>query len=258
MIVFTHIPKTAGTTFKTILRSNFGSSHVEANKIKRAVYTRGDLKFARQVFFRINAISGHNLSDPVKNLDMDGAQMFTILRQPVMRCVSHFQDNVLRHNIKLSFREWIKLDSHQNVMVKTIAGSGDLDRAKTLLKDHYLFVGFTERFEESLKLLNLLLEKPLDLQYKTSIVARSNQIKKEILEDEASVELLKKHNQLDQELYDFAMSEIFLPALEKMGDRMDSVRVYSHMQSRRSRVRHQLSIRFNNVIYRQLIKLLGK
>jgi len=258
MIIFSHIPKTAGTTFKTILRNNYGSSHVEANKIKRAVYTQRDLEFAQRVFFRIRAISGHNLSDPVRNLEAGGAQMFTILRQPVMRCASHYQDNVLRQNYKMSFREWIRLEKNQNVMVKNIAGSDDLERAKTLLKDHYLFVGFTERFEESLKLLNLLLEEPLELQYRTSIVASSNQIKKDLLQDKESVELMETHNRLDQQLYDFAMHEIYLPAQEKNEERMKSIQVHPERVSMRCKVRHWSSVRFNNIVYRQLIKLLRK
>ena len=34
MILFLHIEKTAGTSFKTLLRANFGIGVVESNKIK--------------------------------------------------------------------------------------------------------------------------------------------------------------------------------------------------------------------------------
>ncbi len=51
MFVFVHNEKTAGTSFKFILRNSFGLSQCDANYIKRNPFTNKDLLFARTVFF---------------------------------------------------------------------------------------------------------------------------------------------------------------------------------------------------------------
>ncbi len=255
MIIFTHIPKTAGTTLKSILRNNFGIYHVDAIKTKKPVYTEADLRFAKRVFFRVEAITGHNLVNPPSNLQVKGAQLITMLRDPVNRCASHYQYHVQWVKLKLRFEEWIKQEKNHNRMVKTLTGSNDLQYAKELLKDHYIFVGISERFRDSLKLLNIVLKEPLDLQYRSLIKASSNEIKKSLLEDEASLRLLKKHNQLDQELYDFAMGDIFLPMLEKYSLEMKSMTIPKEKEDRRNGFRMKNSIRYNKIVYRQLIKL---
>ena len=255
MIIFTHIPKTAGTTLKSILRNNFGIYHVDSIKVKKPVYTADDLRFAKRVFFKVKAITGHNLVNPPANLQVEGAQLITMLRDPVTRCASHYQDLTQRGNLKLSFEEWIKQEKNQNAMVKIISGSNDLQSAKELLKHHYHFVGISERFQDSLKLLNIILNEPLDLQYRSLIKARSNETKKRLMEDEASLNLLKKHNQLDQQLYEFAMEDIFLPMVEKYSQEMKSMIIPAEKKGRRKTFRISSSIRYNKFVYRQLIKL---
>lgn len=255
MIIFTHIPKTAGTTLKSILRNNFGIYHVDSIKVKKPVYTADDLRFAKRVFFKVKAITGHNLVNPPANLQVEGAQLITMLRDPVTRCASHYQDLTQRGNLKLSFEEWIKQGKNQNAMVKIISGSNDLQSAKELLKHHYHLVGISERFQDSLKLLKIILNEPLDLKYRSLIKARSNETKKRLMEDEASLNLLKKHNQLDQQLYEFAMEDIFLPMVEKYSQEMKSVIIPAERKGRRNPFRMSSSIRYNKFVYRQLIKL---
>ena len=213
MIIFTHIPKTAGTTLKYILRNNFGVRHIDAAKVKKDIYTEDDLNFARKIFNRPLALSGHNLIDPASNIKEPGAKIITVLRDPLTRCASNYQDEVLRGKLKLSFEDWIAKEAHQNLSVKIISGTNDLEKAKTLLRESYHWVGITERFDESLKLLCIQINEPLNLQYRRMITAGSNEIKSSILNDPKSLELLKKHNALDQELYNYALMEIFLPAI---------------------------------------------
>jgi len=258
VIAFLHIPKTAGTSFKSLLRANFGIRCVESNKVKRSIYTDRDLKFARKVFIRIGAVVGHNLKNPVDHLHGQEITLLTFLRQPVDRCISHYQDRVIRNGLTMTFEEWISLEDNQNLMVRLIAGSQDLQRAKEILAGQFLFIGFTERFEESLKLLNSLLDKPLDLSYRTSIRSRSNHVREEIIKNQRSMELAVRHNELDQQLYDFAFSELYLPLLSRHSQGIEKVTVISDRFTRKQRLLFHSSIRYNKMIYRPLVKILDK
>ena len=255
MILFTHIPKTAGTTFKSILFSNYGIHTVDANKTRKAVFTKKDLDRARRYFFGIKAVSGHNLSDPPRNIKEGNARLITILRDPYTRCASHYQDKVLRNNLEMSFGEWIQQEEYQNFMVRSISGNNDLQRAKDLLKNDYFFVGFTEKFDESLLLLNFLLEQPLSLKYKKMIVASSNEIKKRLLNDQKSLSLLKRFNESDRQLYDFAMKEIYMPMVNRYSEKLDSQQSPMTDHDKKSWRKFKAGFLYNKFIYRQLLKL---
>ena len=256
MIYFKHIQKTAGTTFKTLLRSNFGAYHVEANKTKSKEFSSKDYKLASKVFLKIKAVSGHNLPSP-DHLKVPGIVPVIFLRDPVLRCVSHYQDQVTRGGLTLSFEEWISDPTYQNFMVRSVSGSEDLNQAKKILKEYFFFVGFTERFRESLELLNLLLEKPLILKFKTSVVARSNDIKESLLKQDSTLELLTKFNEKDQLLYQFAMNEIYLPVLDTYKDSLKLSETYDDHFGFRQKIKHKLSILQNNYVYRPAIKFMS-
>ncbi|MEN8203675.1 MAG: sulfotransferase family 2 domain-containing protein [Bacteroidota bacterium] len=256
MIVFTHIPKTAGTSLKFILRCNFGIHHVDSRNTKRKVFTDKDLSFAKKVFPGVQAITGHNLTDPPRYIHEPGVQLITMLRQPVVRCASHYQDLVLRRNLEESFETWIRNPPNQNRICKTLTGSDDVDRAKILLKEYYQVVGITEHFQDSLKLLQLHMEKPLALYNKKRVAASSNEIKDSLLGDETSLSLLKKYNHLDQQIYDFALEEIFLPAVGKYREAMNKIEISHEKCSRKHSIRRSQSIRYNKYLYRPLVRFL--
>ncbi|MDF1570316.1 MAG: sulfotransferase family 2 domain-containing protein [Bacteroidales bacterium] len=256
MIVFSHIPKTAGTSLKYILRNNYGVKHIDALKTKRTPYTDEDLRFAKKIFREPQAITGHNFLDPLSNFAGPDDQLITILREPVTRCASHYQDNMLRSNLSISFEEWISHAENQDLSVKIIAGSTDVEKAKRLLMEAYSFTGITEYFDDSVRFMQLQLGKPLNLDYRRLITARNNDIKNRLLGDDASLKLLKKYNSRDAELYDYALNELFLPALETHSEALERIPRPEQKNIRRNEPTVRNSVRFNKFIYRQLIKLM--
>lgn len=257
MIVFSHIPKTAGTSLKYILRKNYGARHIDALKTKRSPFSEKDLRFAKNVFPHPEAITGHNVVDPLTNFAGPDDQLITMLREPVSRCASHYQDLVSRNGLAASFEEWIGDERNQDLSVQTIAGTRNLKKAKQLLREAYTFTGITERFNDSTRLMKVQLCKPIDLDYRRLITARNNMIKKSLLEDDASLKLLKKHNAGDAELYDYALNEIFLPALETHQEALAKVPPPRQKNIPRNEAPVRKSVLFNRYIYRQLIKLKG-
>ena len=53
MIVFLHIPKTAGSTFQFILENTFGVSACHTNHTKQHFFRQDDFEFARKFFPRM-------------------------------------------------------------------------------------------------------------------------------------------------------------------------------------------------------------
>ncbi len=216
VIIFLHIHKTGGTSFRSILERNFGASCCHTNQTRREMFTQGDLKFVKRVFPRLRAITGHNLIDPLQ-LSVPDPFYATFLREPVSRTISQYQDTVLRGPNRATFEESLKTDGHlNNWQVKLMAGGENLDKAKRFL-ERCDFVGLTEKFNLSLQILDKLAPCPLDLHFQRLIVAKNDKIQKALLADPRMLELAREHNQLDLELYAFALNEIFPRLCQKAG-----------------------------------------
>jgi hypothetical protein len=254
MIVFLHIHKTGGTTFRFILERNFGCSNCHTNQTRRKVFSLADFEFMKKVFPRLQSMSGHNLVDPLR---FPVADPFygTFLREPVARVISHYQDSVLRGQNKLTFEECLQAHDHlNNWQVKLIAGGEDLDKAKQFL-ERCDFIGLTEKFDLSLHLLERLAPCPLDLQYERLIVAKDREIQKSLLRDDRMTELARKHNQLDMELYQFATHEIFPRLCQKAGINPEDKAASYETPRKILRLKYQLGRFYNRVLFRELCKI---
>ena len=145
-LAFVHIEKTAGTTLKFILRNTFGRDHCDTIHSRTPVFDAEDYRLARRFFPRMKSLCGHNLVAPTSHLPPE-VMYYTILRDPVARTVSHYQDDCVRGTETRSLAEWLEEPEHRNMMVQRIAGCEDLERARNLLTERYLFTGLVERFE---------------------------------------------------------------------------------------------------------------
>lgn len=254
MIVFLHIPKTAGSTFQFILENSFGLSACHSDHNKKKSFKQDDFAFARKFFPRMKSLAGHNLVDPLA-LKVPDPFHITFLREPVARVFSHYQDSVLTGGNALTFEEDLRRNEHlANLHVKLMAGGPDLDKAKRYL-ERCDFVGLTEKFNLSLHILDKLSPLPLNLNYKRRRTAPNDHIKKPLASDPRIVDMVREYNQLDIALYDFATQEIFPKFCAQTGFSPDSkVDSYDNYTSDRH-WRYRLCHLYNLLIYRQLGKL---
>lgn len=253
MIVFLHIPKTAGSTFQFILENTFGLSACHADHAKKKVFRQDDFEFARKFFPRMKSLAGHSLLDPL-SLDIPDPFHITFLREPVARTFSHYQDTILTGSKTWSFEEFLKQsDNARDLHVRLMSGERNLGKAKKYLEQCH-FVGLTEKFDLSLHVLKKLTPLPLNLNYKRRRTASRDDIRKKIVKDPQMIELARQYNQLDLALYDFAVKEIFPMLCEKTGFALDSQVTSFDTYTTDRHWRYRLCHLYSLNIYRQFAK----
>lgn len=257
MLVFLHIPKTAGTTFQYILENSLGVMHCNLGHMGKSVVDQRDIDFTRKLFPWLRSINGHNLTDPLR-LVIPDPFFITFLREPVVRVFSHYQDQVLRSRKTETFEQMLLSNPVlENIQVKMLAGRADLGRAKMVLEKFH-FVGLTEKFDLSLHLLGKLCPVRLNYNYKRKLAARDNSIKKALESDPRIVDMTREKNQLDLALYEFAVTEIFPRLCAQAGfSPMDKVASFDKFKGeiRPNFLLHRL---YNQTFYRNVCKLYNR
>lgn len=220
MLVFIHINKTGGSTVRYILRSSFGVRHCEVEpwhaRWAGPPFSSDDLQRLRKVYPHLESIAGHRLTGYV-DLQENGTEFryFALMRDPVKTCASRFQYNVQYRGKKhLVFEEWIQKDWPRNPQTKMIAGVPDVNEAIRIIQAKNIFVGLTERFDESMLLLKALIADNLNISYRRVNVANDNTLAKNLLSTERTYQILVEANQADLELYDYVKQESY-PAFQR-------------------------------------------
>ncbi len=208
LIAYAHVMKTGGQTMCDILRQSFPGRHCDLQA--EGVVTPDDLRFARRFYPRLRSIAGHGVV-PLGDLasGCDSIRYFLFLRDPVERCVSHYQYR--RNKDETSeFEPWLaKYANYQSRFLlrnSTLDGSwpavADAARAIDVIERNVGFVGLQERFDESLVLLSGWVGDPeFDIAYRARNVASSTAIRRQILGDPRTVELIRAHHVEDEKLY---------------------------------------------------------
>jgi hypothetical protein len=239
MLVFVHINKTAGSTVRHILRSSYGARHCDVEPWhapwSETPFSAADLRRLRRIYPSLASIAGHRITGHV---DLDGAgeelRYFTVLRDPLKLCASRFQYHVDHRKKKhLVFEEWIQRDWLRDAQTKRIAGTADAGEAIRIIEAKEMFVGLTERFDESMVLLKSLLAGDLDISYTPVNVARRNTLAKELLDDERTRQALVEANQADLELYDWVSTELYPRLAREFGPGLDAAVADQQAKARR-------------------------
>jgi hypothetical protein len=263
MLVFVHINKTAGTTMRYMLRSTYGSRHCDVEPWKgtqnETPFSSEDLRRLRTIYPRLSSIAGHRVMGYV-DLVEDGTdfEYLTFLRDPLRMCASRFQYQIDHGKKKgLVFEEWVQRDWLRNAQTRRIAGTASVDDAIRVIKSKEMFVGLTERFDESIVLLKGMRVPDLDISYVPVNVARRNTLADELLSRQVTREAIADANRVDLELYAYVTEELVPEQRREYGPGLDEA-VAAHLRvSRRNWNRRNVvaSRMKQHGLYRPLLKL---
>jgi hypothetical protein len=241
VIAVVHIHKTAGTTLASVFKRSYGARHLDVLEIDRSVphMTPDELRMTMDRFYpKLESISAHpvrvyaGLEQVVPDIDY-----LCFVRDPIVRTASHYQYDVQRGGVDLPFEEWITHDAVRDRQTRIIAGDdGTADDAVALL-GRFSFVGRSDRFDESLVLMQRRLDIP-DIRYFSKWVAPDNSIKQGLLENPESVELLESVNRHDLEVWHHVVDEIYPKQIAEFGpDLDDAVATFRRRNGRMNKLR---------------------
>lgn len=215
MYAFCHIPKTAGTTLNYLLQKNFGSDLNNIIPRNGTNYLYGDLKKDQFLYKNAKCISGHGLKPFIDYKEFNKQlKWFTFLRDPIQRFVSQYihQQTSSLTQYHMPIEKWAKKYARSNWQVKWIAGEEDFDAAKQILEEKFVFIGLTEKFNESLIGLKGVIQNNFDITYgKPKMQVRDDSLKNELLVEkyESLYPFYKEQNDLDIKLYDFVKDKLY-------------------------------------------------
>lgn len=215
MLAFIHIPKCAGQTVHSILRSTYGVRHCDVEPVTGcspdAIIDLADLRFVRMFYPRLGSIAGHHIR-PYGDLDAGafGVQYFTMLRSPLVRTASHFQYRYGKLGKRdLGFSGWIELEWSRNCQTKMIAGVADAEKAMAIIEDKGIAVGLTEQFEESMLVFSDVLATDLNIAIPPRNRSTCNVLAEGLLACPETRGRLMEANQEDLRLYAYVRDQLF-------------------------------------------------
>ena len=263
MLVFVHINKTAGSTLRSILRSSYGSRHCDVEPWHGAwtdpPFSAGDLRRVRRLFPSLASIAGHRVTG-YADLGEACADLHyvTVLREPQKLCASRFQYRLdHRHRYDLSFDRWIEEDWVRNAQTQRIAGVPDAHEAIRIIEDKQMFVGLTERFDESMVLLRSLRADDLDISYAPVNVAKRNNVAADLLSDARTRAMLAEANEADLELYRYVVDELYPRLRRAYGPSLDGA-VEAYRGAQRARFHRGNVFRFRmkqHLVHKPMLRL---
>ena len=225
-LIFLHIPKTAGTTLNRIIEWQYSPLSIFTMDPYRIRATPERLrKLSEQRRRRLRVVRGH-LYYGVHEFLPQGATYMTMLREPVARFLSsyYFIQRRPLHPMhrkvtteRIGVEDFIRLTPHrQNLQCSLIAGIKNdgtcdertLDKAKKNLADSFSAVGICERFEESLVLFAEIFGWQVPFYENRKVSKNRSRV------EPAAVAMIREHNRLDLELYEFG-KQLFEESLRK-------------------------------------------
>jgi hypothetical protein len=224
VLFFVHVPKTAGTTMRIVLLWLYWWNQLLWAKGNDYLQDKA-AKMSNVDLSRVQLVAGHTRFGMHTVLPFDNFQYFTILREPVERVLSqcYYMAQKPTHRLyqviqqeNLSTRALLEEGyiSIHNVQTYWISGADIsyfrdgtyypdiIAQAKQNIDQYFTFVGLNEHFDESLVMLKHLMgwkRYPIYAQKNVTGTRR-----KQDKETEETVATIRRFNQMDLELYDYA------------------------------------------------------
>lgn len=209
--IFQHIPKTAGSTLRSILKKHYNSDEICIANRDEMIKKLNDL--SENELDKIKCLNGHVLFGIHEHLSNRPYEYYTMLRDPVEHVLSEYyfilrKPNNLSHNIvtNMSFEEFITSEqfkgrtSNRQTLFVSGGVQDDIKLAKENLENYYAVVGITEMFEESLFLIAQELGWK-NYRYRKKNVTKERPLREDFPEE--VIEIIMKNNEFDIELYNF-------------------------------------------------------
>jgi len=233
LLVFVHIPKTAGTTLNSLLEHRYSPDETYEVMMRGMSLIMRDgtnaakpliswsklrrFKSALRHRHELRLVRGHFDLSLAPLLPAD-AQYITLLRDPVQRAISHYfhyrrrsTDPEYALAMRSSLAEWVSacgLVEMDNGQTRRLAGAmhlpvgrvsdATLETAKAALADKFAVVGLTERFEETQILLQRRFGWPR-CRYPSCNRGGDQASRTEI--DAQALQIVRDCNRYDLELY---------------------------------------------------------
>jgi hypothetical protein len=249
LLIFVHIPKTAGSTFRKICTRQFRKSEkidlgmrirkgrplIHDNKTFYSL-VQGLLKdLPSNLKSKLALVFQGHMAYGLHEFFPQPASYITFLRDPVKRVISHYLHTLRsptyidrEYLLRVGFEGYVTDEQFReavdNVQTRLLCGEGgvpkegqltqkDLAKAKERLRNNFAFVGITERFDESLVLAKR------ELGWRNVYYHKWNVSRRKVTPEELSphaLELAKKKNAFDQKVYQFAC-ELHEQAVKRYG-----------------------------------------
>ena len=225
LVIFVHIPKTAGTSLRVIIERNFdkrGIFTIDGRNPQKSIELFNGLDPEEKTSFSL--VQGHLKFGALKTIPHKHIKYITFVRDPVERVLSYYSyilsDAFRRPQAEkaegMSFKDYLlsrddwQINNHQTRMIAGNVGpeygacnEEVLERAKNNIINHFHFVGIADRFDQS------ILSMSKSLGWKMPFYKSLNRTKKRITQDtidEEVINLIMNENKFDLELYNFVNS----------------------------------------------------
>jgi len=225
-LIFLHIPKTAGSTFHMILNSRFTES--ETQNLFGSRYSETEIKqfinSPMEAKAHVRLLKGH-MPFGLHQYLPGNSRYITVLRDPVERVISQYYyikknaHNPLHEQVEkggLSIAEFVSsgiavgmnngqcrfLNGDLDEYGFDACGASLIENVKKHIEEHFIWLGVTERFDESIVLLSMLMGWKKRPHYIRENISKTRKSRAEISAED--IEVIKRYNELDIKLYEYA------------------------------------------------------